>query len=41
LKKLKKCGLRRIFLGAESGSDRMLRVINKNISVNMIKKVNL
>ncbi|MCX5692532.1 MAG: radical SAM protein [Candidatus Omnitrophica bacterium] len=39
--KLKKCGLSRLYLGAESGSDRVLKMINKNITVDMIINANL
>lgn len=41
LRRLKKNGMLRMFLGAESGSDRVLGFINKNITVEMIKKANL
>lgn len=37
LVKLRRCGLVRLYLGAESGSDRILKMINKNIEVEMIK----
>jgi len=39
--KLRKCGLSTLFLGAESGSDRVLKMINKNITVDMIINANL
>jgi len=41
LAKLKRCGLVRLYLGAESGSDRILELIDKKLNVEMIKKVNL
>jgi radical SAM superfamily enzyme YgiQ (UPF0313 family) len=41
LAKLKKCGLDVLYVGAESGSDRILKLMDKNINVDMIKKVNL
>lgn len=39
LEKLKQAGLRRLMFGLESGSDRMLKFINKGISSNQAKQV--
>jgi len=41
LKKLKMSNLNSLYLGGESGSDRILKMVNKNIDVAMIKKVNI
>jgi len=41
LTKLRKEGLRKVFLGAESGSDRILQLVNKDLTVEMTIKVNL
>lgn len=41
LKKLRNAGLDELQIGAESGSDRILKLLNKNHTVDMIKKVNL
>jgi radical SAM superfamily enzyme YgiQ (UPF0313 family) len=42
LEKLKDSGLKGLYLGTESGSDRVLKLMNKNITVAMIReKVNL
>lgn len=41
INKLARSGLTRLYIGAESGSDRILRMINKNIHADMIREVNL
>ncbi|MFH1094419.1 MAG: radical SAM protein [Candidatus Omnitrophota bacterium] len=39
--KLKQSGLKRLYLGAESGSDRILNMVDKHITVEMIRQSNL
>ncbi len=39
LLKMKKAGLKRIQLGVETGSERMQKLINKNLDLNIVKKV--
>jgi len=41
LKELNECGMKELYFGGESGSDRILGLLNKKISVGMIKKVNI
>ncbi|MFH0860369.1 MAG: radical SAM protein [Candidatus Altiarchaeota archaeon] len=41
LEKLKKSGMCRVYIGAESGSDRILKLIRKGITVDMIRQANL